>query len=146
MTGTIFGGAYNCFDNPERGPVCKDGIRNQHFKFQKTMDYFNKHNDSLMILSENMLVIAEFTSIGKTLGGNVVTKDNLDSFIVSYRVCTPLSEIAEFSLKSWIDSPKHNQNLLHRTATRISYKIFRMKHYNLDWIHSVLILATLKGR
>lgn len=138
-------GIDDCFENPEKGPVCKDGIRNQHFKFAKTMDSFNRSNQNMQILSENMLVIAEFTTIGKMPNGNnTVTASNVDSLIISRRDYTPCNNVAEFSLKSWIDSHNHNLNLLHREATKFSFRIYRMKHFNLDWIHAVFLLVNEK--
>ena len=56
-------GIDDCFDEkPDLNVLykCKDGLRNMHFKFDKTMKSFNKMNNDIQIISENMVLMAQF--------------------------------------------------------------------------------------
>ena len=138
-------GIDDCFEDINTAPNCKDGVRDLHFKFNKTATSFNQNNNKIQILAENMLVIAEFTTF-KIVSDtkNFLDKVDVNSLPTSHTECTPVINVAKECLDLWISSHGHNQNLLHNTATRFSFKIYRMKHYNLDWLHAVYLTAKEK--
>jgi hypothetical protein len=137
-------GIDDCFDEkPDLNVLykCKDGLRNMHFKFDKTMKSFNKMNNDIQIISENMVLMAQFKKRipSNNFAFNNDTVDVVESFEIT-------SDIAEKSMESWIGSPGHNLNLLNKKATRFSYKIYRTKHKGYSYIHGVFLLANEKEK
>lgn len=138
-------GTDHCFSDPRKGFDCKDGgVRDLHFKFQKTADLFNKNNDTIQIIGENMRAAPEFEAIYMIPADKINTNFNLDTIPIDHFICSEVKDIAESCLKGWIKSPRHNSILLHINAKAFSFKIFRTKHFNLDWLHAVFLITDKK--
>lgn len=139
-------GTDDCFADPFAGGICKDGIRDLHFKFEKTASEFNDKNDKIMIINENMLALAEFTSpkLSVNTVGNAFYLPDSDTIIVKHKNGVIHKNLAEKCLRKWIESHAHNINLLKKHGTRFAFKTFRTMHNNYQWLHAVFLMATDK--
>lgn len=153
-------GIDDCFELENKRPgTCSDGIRNPHFKFEKTKKAYNADSNLFTIISENMAVCGEFM-IGKnivkrkqksqgTLASllNILfpTAQNEVSDTIYYQAeKVVLNNLEKKMLDMWISSPKHNAFLLDREITHFSYKIYRTLHSGRPWTHAIFLGAVKK--
>ena len=120
-------GIDDCFEDPNFR--CKDSIRNLHFKYQTTVNDYHSKNPKTTVTGENMAVIGEFGYYSPRFT-YMIRRSNLH---------VPLQNIAESFLKSWIDSPKHNELLLNTKANRCAFRVLRTMHQDKPWIHAIFL-------
>ena len=140
-------GVDDCFTDPFTGGICEDGIRDLHFKFNTRANDFNQKNNKIEIINENMLLFPEFTSpkILVETASNGIYIPKKDTINIKHKNGMIEKNIAENSLKSWIESNKHKVNLLMKNGTRFAFKTFRTMHNNYQWLHVVFLMGTDKN-
>ena len=125
-------GVDDCFEDPNFR--CKDSIRNLHFKYQTTVNDYHSKNPKTTVTGENMAVIGEFGYYSPRFT-YMIRRSNLH---------VPLQNIAESFLKSWIESPKHNELLLNTHANRCAFRVYRTMHQDKPWIHAIFLAGYTK--
>ena len=61
-------GVDDCFEDPNFNGVCKDSIRDLHFRFQTTVDDYHSKNPKTTVTGENIGVMAEFQYFLQVIG------------------------------------------------------------------------------
>ena len=122
-------GVDDCFEDPNFNGVCKDSIRNLHFTFHAAVNDYHSKNPKTTVTGENMAVMEEFGYYSPRFTF-MIRRSNLH---------VPLQNIAESFLKSWIDSPKHNELLLNTKANRCAFRVLRTMHQDKPWIHAIFL-------
>ena len=122
----------DCFEDPNFR--CKDSIQDLHFKFQTTVNDYHSKNPKTTVTGENMAVIGEFGYYSPRFT-YMIRRSNLH---------VPLQNIAESFLKSWIESPKHNELLLNTHANRCAFRVYRTMHQDKPWIHAIFLAGYTK--
>lgn len=149
-------GNRDCF--LDTGYQCQ-GDKDLHFKFLPMVKQFNKTHTYFPIIGENMAYRSqkhwlEFTykkqgnvltklyqTMCKVLGIEIELPQKEIEKIERFPVNDAFSNIEGSVLNGWIRSPGHNRLLLTTEGTHYSFKIMETMHYNLRYIHAVLIMA-----
>ena len=105
------------------------------------------NKNKIEIINENMLLFPEFTSpkILVETASNGIYIPKKDTINIKHKNGMIEKNIAENSLKSWIESNKHKVNLLMKNGTRFAFKTFRTMHNNYQWLHVVFLMGTDKN-
>ena len=121
-------GVDDCFEEPEFKGLCKDGIRNLHFKFKSNTEDFHNNTNRIFVLGENMVAAPEYCTFqrGFSLGGTPISISETIHIKNGKNVANPAKKF----LGGWIKSPGHNQILLAVDATLCAFKIYRTMHNN----------------
>jgi hypothetical protein len=93
---------------------------------------YKKHGNVLTKLYQTMC---------KVLGIEIELPQKEIEKIERFPVNDAFSNIEGSVLNGWIRSPGHNRLLLTTEGTHYSFKIMETMHYNLRYIHAVLIMA-----
>ena len=132
-------GVDDCFEESEFKGLCKDGIRNLHFKFKSNTEDFHNNTNRIFVLGENMVAAPEYCTFqrGFSLGGTPISISETIHIKNGKNVANPAKKF----LGGWIKSPGHNQILLAVDATLCAFKIYRTMHNNKQWLHGVFLIA-----
>lgn len=130
-------GLDDCFEDPNFNGVCKDSIRNLHFKFQTTVDDYHSNHPNTFVTGENMGAIQEFQYFSSSYW--LTDKIRITNPITSINCNVPLHHVAETFLDGWIHSPNHNELLLNTKANRCAFRVLRTMHQDKPWIHAIFL-------
>ena len=135
------------------------GLKDMHYKFEPMVHAYNINHKNFPVIGENMAYRSQkhwlevtykeegnfltkfYRSIRRFLGMKTEIKDREIERVERYPVNDAFSNIEQSIIKGWIKSPGHNELLLSKEGTHYSFKVMETMHYNLRYVHAVLIMA-----